>query len=53
VMIAEITSDERENEIVNRRVADVAAWFQQYNVMAFATAEPSVIFCGEGQRARF
>ena len=39
VMIVEITSDERENEIASRRVADVAKWLQQYNITASASAE--------------
>jgi len=40
VMIVEITSDERENEIATRRVVDVATWLQQYNITASASAEP-------------
>jgi len=40
VLIVEITSDERENEIANRRVVDVATWLQQYNIVASASAEP-------------
>jgi nucleotide-binding universal stress UspA family protein len=40
VMIVEITSDERENEIATRRVVDVATWLQQYNIAASAIAVP-------------
>jgi nucleotide-binding universal stress UspA family protein len=39
VMIVEITSDERENEIASRRAIDVATWLQQYNIAATASAE--------------
>jgi nucleotide-binding universal stress UspA family protein len=40
VMIVEITSDERENEVAARRVIDVAKWLQRHNVPASASAEP-------------
>lgn len=39
VMIVEVTSDERENEIATRRVVDVAKWLQQHNITASASAE--------------
>jgi nucleotide-binding universal stress UspA family protein len=39
VMIVEITSDERENEIATRRVVDVAKWLQRRNIAASASAE--------------
>jgi len=39
VMIVEITSDERENEIATRRVVDVAKWLRQHNIAASASAE--------------
>ncbi len=39
VMIVEIASDERENEIADRRVVDVARWLRLHNIAASANTE--------------